>query len=43
MLQMRGVPTEHGLVVKAVVALVICLPQAPRVVDRARRLAGGRR
>lgn len=30
-LQMRGVSTEHALVVKAVVAIAVCLGQAPRL------------
>jgi ribose/xylose/arabinose/galactoside ABC-type transport system permease subunit len=43
MLQMRGVATEHGLVIKAAVALAICLPQAPKLASRVRRLAGAQR
>jgi galactofuranose transport system permease protein len=40
MLQMRGIPTEHGLVLKAVIALAICLPQAPGLARTWRRTGG---
>jgi simple sugar transport system permease protein len=43
MLQMRGVVTEHTLVIKAVVALVVCASQAPGAAAGVRRLLAGRR
>lgn len=42
MLQMRGVITEHTLVIKAIVALAVCLSQAPGLAATARRLLARR-
>jgi galactofuranose transport system permease protein len=41
MLQMRGIATEHGLVLKAGVALAVCLPQAPGFFPGRLRRGGG--